>query len=229
LAVTRPFHLLDAFGIGPFTGNPLAVMAGAEGLPAEEMQAITRWLNLSETAGRRSRSGRSSAMGRGTLIEDPVSGNLNASVGQWLFASGRAKGRHVAAQGACLGRTGRIHLEQDESGQVGAREPPHALFRTEHELDAGCDPDLRRLQRDRFASRCSNHQPAPDRWVGTGPVCTDLTTKPGLVDAGVRVIDAPLHGKRQRGDRRRLPCRARLAAWIIARGASVDVATRWRP
>ena len=46
----RPFQIVDVFGLAPFSGNPPAVVADAEGLSTEEMQAITRWLNLSETA-----------------------------------------------------------------------------------------------------------------------------------------------------------------------------------
>jgi len=55
---------------------------------------------------------------QGTLIEDPVTGSLNASVGQWLFATQRASGHYLAAQGTRLGRSGRIHVEQDSDGQV---------------------------------------------------------------------------------------------------------------
>ena len=54
----------------------------------------------------------------GALIEDPVTGSLNASVGQWLFASGRATDGYVAAQGTRLGRTGRVAVTQDAQGQV---------------------------------------------------------------------------------------------------------------
>ncbi len=54
----------------------------------------------------------------GALIEDPVCGSLNASIGQWLFASGRAHNRYVAAQGRAIGRDGRVHVAQDEHGQV---------------------------------------------------------------------------------------------------------------
>lgn len=43
------FQLVDVFHDGPFSGNPLAVVSNAEGLSTEEMQQITRWLNLSET------------------------------------------------------------------------------------------------------------------------------------------------------------------------------------
>ncbi|MEO8375959.1 MAG: PhzF family phenazine biosynthesis protein [Sphingomonas bacterium] len=263
--MTRPFKLVDVFGTEPFTGNPLAVIANGEGLTTEEMQRITRWLNLSETTfllppthadadyrvriftlahelpfaghptlgtchawleagGKPKRPGvvvqecgaglieirRGEALAfaapplirsgepteaeiaeivavlrierdaiveaqwvdngpgwiavllasaedvlavepvrhhaaridigivgpqapgsdtafelraifsgpDGGMIEDPVTGSLNASVGQWLFASGRASGHYVAAQGTKLGRTGRVDVTQDETGQV---------------------------------------------------------------------------------------------------------------
>jgi PhzF family phenazine biosynthesis protein len=274
--MARPFHLVDVFGIDPFTGNPLAVVADAEGMTAEEMQAITRWLNLSETTfllpptdpaadyrvriftlahelpfaghptlgsahawieagGRPRRDGvivqecdaglvtirrhgaqlafaappllrggapteaeivqvaevlridrsaildaawadngpgwiavmlesaeavlalepaRNSANridigivgphpsdnevafeiraifsdAHGALIEDPVTGSLNASVGQWLFASGRASRAYVAAQGTKLGRTGQIHVSQDDARQVWVAGSTRTLF-----------------------------------------------------------------------------------------------------
>jgi len=274
--VTRPFRLVDVFGVAPFTGNPLAVVADAEGLSTQEMQAITRWLNLSETTfllpptdaradyrvriftlahelpfaghptlgsahawletgGRPRREGvivqecgaglvtirrdgdrlafaappllrggepteaevaevaealridrkgivdaawvdngpgwiavmlasaeavlaieparshrREIDIGvvgphapggeaafeiraifsdaYGALIEDPVTGSLNASVGQWLFATGRATRHYIAAQGARLGRTGRVHVEQDADGQVWIAGVTRTLF-----------------------------------------------------------------------------------------------------
>jgi len=264
--MTKSFKLVDVFGTAPFTGNPLAVVADAEGLSTDDMQRITRWLNLSETtfllpttdtladyrvriftlarelpfaghptlgtchawleaggtpkragvivqecgvglvevrhddnrlafaapplirsgmptevellevadllridraaivdaqwvdngpgwiavmlatatdvlavepARHHSRRidigivgphpvGSDSAFeiraifsdAHGALIEDPVCGSLNASVGQWLFASGRAQDRYVAAQGSCIGRDGRIDVVQDGNGQV---------------------------------------------------------------------------------------------------------------
>ncbi|KQN03837.1 MULTISPECIES: PhzF family phenazine biosynthesis protein [unclassified Sphingomonas] len=274
--MTRPFHLVDVFGTGPLTGNPLAVIADAEGLSGEEMQAIAGWLNFSETTfllaptdpaadyrvriftmahelpfaghptlgsvhawlaagGRRKQEGtivQQCGVGlvtirqggdslafaappllrggtpteaeiaevatllridraaivdaawadngpgwiavllesadavlaveparhhpehidigivgphapgaesafelrafftdaHGGLIEDPVTGSLNASVGQWLFASGRVSGSYIAAQGTRLGRTGRIHVSQDASGQVWVAGTTRTLF-----------------------------------------------------------------------------------------------------
>lgn len=65
---------------------------------------------------------------QGTLVEDPVTGSLNASVGQWLFATGRAKGSYIAAQGTRLGRTGRVYVEQDSNGQVWVGGATRTLF-----------------------------------------------------------------------------------------------------
>jgi PhzF family phenazine biosynthesis protein len=264
--VTRPFQFVDVFGVEPFTGNPLAVVADAEALTTEAMQAMTRWFNLSETAfllpptnpgadyrvriftlshelpfaghptlgschawltagGKPQRHdaiiqqcgaglvevrreadhlafaapplirsglpseaeiaeaaevlkvdrtaivearwvdngpgwigimlksaaevlaleparshdrridigvvgphmpGSNAAFElraifsdeSGALREDPATGSLNASVGQWLFSSGRVKDRYIAAQGTRLGRKGRITVSRDDTGQV---------------------------------------------------------------------------------------------------------------
>ncbi len=51
------------------------------------------------------------------IDEDPVTGSLNASLAQWLIAEGLAPGGYVAAQGARLGRAGRVHIAQRD-GQV---------------------------------------------------------------------------------------------------------------
>ena len=274
--MTRPFRLVDVFGTNSLTGNPLAVIADAEGLATDEMQAIASWLNFSETTfllpptdpsadyrvriftmahelpfaghptlgsahawleagGRPKQDGvivqecgvglvtirhegdplafaappllrggtpteaeiaqvaellridRSAIVdaawadngpgwiavmlesaeavlaveparhhpehidigivgphapggdvafelralftdAHGGLIEDPVTGSLNASVGQWLFASGRASGSYVAAQGTRLGRSGRIHVSQDDTGQVWVAGATRTLF-----------------------------------------------------------------------------------------------------
>ncbi len=47
------------------------------------------------------------------VAEDPVTGSLNAGLAQWLIGAGLAPPRYVAAQGAALGRAGRIFVEHD--------------------------------------------------------------------------------------------------------------------
>ena len=58
--------------------------------------------------------------------------------------------------------------------------------------------------------------------VGDLPACTDLTTKPWVIEAGVTVLDAPFvaHGHVATAG----GCLASqyLAAWMIARGASLE-------
>jgi PhzF family phenazine biosynthesis protein len=46
------------------------------------------------------------------VVEDPVTGSLNASIAQWL-AGDRLPLSYVAAQGTALGRAGRVHVEKD--------------------------------------------------------------------------------------------------------------------
>lgn len=59
---------------------------------------------------------------RGEMIEDPVTGSLNASVAQWLLAEGRVAAPYVASQGTALGRIGRVHIAGDaDSVWVGGR------------------------------------------------------------------------------------------------------------
>jgi predicted PhzF superfamily epimerase YddE/YHI9 len=54
----------------------------------------------------------------GAIEEDPVTGSLNASLAQWLLATGRASAPYIARQGTALGRAGRVHVAQDADGTV---------------------------------------------------------------------------------------------------------------
>ena len=50
------------------------------------------------------------------INEDPVTGSLNANIARWLIDTGRAPASYVAAQGAAMGRAGRIHVQRDGQG-----------------------------------------------------------------------------------------------------------------
>jgi predicted PhzF superfamily epimerase YddE/YHI9 len=52
------------------------------------------------------------------VAEDPITGSFNASLAQWLIGDDQAPRTYVAAQGTCIGRDGRVYIEQDASGQV---------------------------------------------------------------------------------------------------------------
>lgn len=57
--------------------------------------------------------------------------------------------------------------------------------------------------------------------VGDLPACTDLTTKPWVIAAGVRVIDAPFVAHGNVASAGGCLSSQYIAAWMIARGASV--------
>jgi PhzF family phenazine biosynthesis protein len=54
----------------------------------------------------------------GALVEDPVTGSLNASLAEWLLRTDRATAPYVAGQGTVLGRSGRVHVSRDDDGAI---------------------------------------------------------------------------------------------------------------
>ena len=54
----------------------------------------------------------------GRLVEDPVTGSLNAAAAQYLFGSGQASGSYRAAQGRKVGADGLVHASQSDDGSV---------------------------------------------------------------------------------------------------------------
>jgi PhzF family phenazine biosynthesis protein len=54
----------------------------------------------------------------GLMVEDPVTGSLNASLAGWLLESGRVRAPYIAHQGTALGRRGRVHVDRDPDGTV---------------------------------------------------------------------------------------------------------------
>jgi PhzF family phenazine biosynthesis protein len=54
----------------------------------------------------------------GALVEDPVTGSLNASVAQWLLGTGRVTAPYNVSQGTRLDRRGRVRVDCDAEGQV---------------------------------------------------------------------------------------------------------------
>jgi PhzF family phenazine biosynthesis protein len=52
--------------------------------------------------------------GNNGMVEDPVTGSLNAGLAQWLIGAGHAPPNYVASQGTAVGRAGRVHIESAE-------------------------------------------------------------------------------------------------------------------
>ncbi len=58
------------------------------------------------------------------------------------------------------------------------------------------------------------------------PACTDLTTRPWLVEAGVRVVDAPFHARGPVATAGGCLASQYLAAWMMVRGVGMELATQ---
>ena len=56
------------------------------------------------------------------------------------------------------------------------------------------------------------------------PACTDLTTKPWVLEAGVRVVDAPFHARGPIATAGGCLASQYMAAWMMARRAGIDAA-----
>jgi len=71
----------------------------------------------------------------GILIEDPVTGSLNASTAQWLMQQGIANNEYIASQGTCLNRKGRIFLKKDDFNTIWVGGHCHSLVKGVINLD----------------------------------------------------------------------------------------------
>ncbi|MDN5682826.1 PhzF family phenazine biosynthesis protein [Corynebacterium glyciniphilum] len=76
------------------------------------------------------------------IAEDPVTGSLNASVGQWFLRSGRITGEYTAFQGTLLHRTGRLRITPDGTGNVLVGGATTTLFRGTAEAPTCWPPAL---------------------------------------------------------------------------------------
>lgn len=54
----------------------------------------------------------------GQVGEDPVTGSLNAALAAWLRDTGRVRLPYVASQGTAIGRSGRVHLSEDDHRDI---------------------------------------------------------------------------------------------------------------
>jgi PhzF family phenazine biosynthesis protein len=72
---------------------------------------------------------------RGDLIEDPVTGSLNASVAQWLVGSRHFTPPYIASQGTAIGRAGRPRISQDADGSIWIGGATHTLIQGSVEIE----------------------------------------------------------------------------------------------
>ena len=97
----------------PTAGEVLALEPDLSVIPTAMVGAIGAYPDGSEHAFEM----RTFAPGVG-VAEDPVCGSMNASVGQWLTATGGAPSAYRVSQGARVGRAGTIEITADADGTV---------------------------------------------------------------------------------------------------------------
>ena len=97
----------------PTAGEVLALEPDLSVIPTAMVGAIGAYPDGSEHAFEM----RTFAPGVG-VAEDPVCGSMNASVGQWLIATGGAPSAYLVSQGARVGRAGTIEITADADGTV---------------------------------------------------------------------------------------------------------------
>jgi PhzF family phenazine biosynthesis protein len=112
-----PFHQVDVFSATAYKGNPLAVIAEADGLDDATMKAIANWTNLSETTFLL-RPTDPSADYRVRIFtpqrELPFAGHPTlGSCHVWLALGGKSQGEHVVQEcGAGL-----VRIKRDGAGE----------------------------------------------------------------------------------------------------------------
>ena len=97
----------------PTAGEVLALEPDFSVIPTAMVGAIGAYPDGSEHAFEM----RTFAPGVG-VAEDPVCGSMNASVGQWLTATGAAPSAYRVSQGARVGRAGTVEVTADADGTV---------------------------------------------------------------------------------------------------------------
>lgn len=137
LEPTRVAELVDLAGVDPAAVVDAALVDNGPGwvalllasvddvaaarpraLAADELGADIGLVALHPPGGPAAIEVRAFFPGPGTLLEDPVTGSLNASLAAWLLETGRVTSPYVAAQGRALGRAGRVQIAQDDDGTI---------------------------------------------------------------------------------------------------------------
>jgi PhzF family phenazine biosynthesis protein len=185
--MTRSFRQVDVFGSGPYSGNPVAVVHGADGLSDEAMQRFAHWTNLSETTfllapttGEADYRVRIFTPGRELpFAGHPTLGTCHA----WLEAGGAPRGEEVVQECAA----GLIRLRRS-GGRLAFSAPPLLRSGPVDEADLQHVVDVLRLERSTVVDA---------EWTDNGPGWVSLllrsaedvlSIEPGLVDLDIGVV-----------------------------------------
>jgi len=158
-----PFHQVDVFSATAYKGNPLAVIADADGLDDASMKAIANWTNLSETTFLL-RPTDPSADYRVRIFtpqrELPFAGHPTLGTCHvWLALGGKPRGEHVVQEcGAGL-----VRIKRD-----GAGDKTRLAFAAPPQLRSGeVEPEL--LARIAESLGITGDAILKSQWIDNGP------------------------------------------------------------
>lgn len=154
----RAFKQVDVFADHPFKGNPVAVILDAEGLSDDQMAAIARWTNLSETTFvLKPRDPDADYRVRifTTLHELPFAGHPTLGTCRaWLEAGGTPRGEEIVQECG----VGRVRIRRD-ADRLAFIAPP---------LLTGGPVPVSQLEAIRLALGVSAHDVLDAQWVNNG-------------------------------------------------------------
>lgn len=131
---TVPFKQVDVFTDQPFAGNPVAVVLGGDELPAEAMQRIARWTNLSETTFVLPSTTASYRLRIFTPVSElPFAGHPTIGSAHAVIESGLVTPQDGRLTQEC--HAGVVPITVDQAGRLSARVPAPRVLR-EQEVDA---------------------------------------------------------------------------------------------
>jgi len=155
---------------------------------------------------------------------------LDSFVASAILNRMRARGwmAHITAPSATVTSMNGVVVQRQKPLEFAADADAVVIGSGIHTREIAADPAmLARIRldpaRQLIAAQCSGTLLlAKLGLIGALPACTDLTTKPWVVEAGIDVIDAPFvaHGNVATAG----GCLAStyLAAWLIARGSGIE-------
>ena len=188
-----PFHQVDVFSATVYKGNPLAVIAEADGLDDATMKAIANWTNLSETTFLL-RPTDPSADYRVRIFtpqrELPFAGHPTlGSCHVWLALGGKSQGEHVVQEcGAGL-----VRIKRD-----GAGEKTRLAFAAPPQRRSGeVEPEL--LARIAQSLGITGDAILKSQWIDNGPGWVAVMLRSRSEVLNLRFDAAALHGNQPLG------------------------------
>jgi PhzF family phenazine biosynthesis protein len=188
--VPRPFAEVDVFSDVAYTGNPVAVVLDAAGLTTEQMQAVARWMNLSET----------------TFVLDPTDPDADYQVRIFTpglelpFAGHPTLGTcHAWIAHTSQSEAKEAFVQQSADGLVPVRRTSGGLAFAAPPLTRQGPVDEDTVRRSASALNVSRSEIIDAQWVDNGPgwvglllrdADTVLALRPGVMDIPIGVVAA---------------------------------------